>query len=40
MGKKVAPILVDADGPMNESLDIIAKLDPEGKIRRFVYALS
>ena len=32
VGKKIAPIWVDEDGPMNESLDIIAKMDPEGKI--------
>jgi len=27
VGKKIAPIWVDEDGPMNESLDIIAKVD-------------
>ena len=30
VGKKIAPIWVDSDGPMMESLDIIAKFDPEG----------
>ena len=30
VGKKIAPIWVDEDGPMAESLDIIAKCDPEG----------
>merc|ERR1719331_1103688 len=30
--KKIAPIWVDDDGPMMESLDIIAKVDTEGKI--------
>jgi len=28
VGKKIAPIWVDEDGPMAESLDIIAKCDP------------
>jgi len=32
IGKKIAPIWVDDDGPMMESLDIIAKVDTEGKI--------
>jgi len=32
VGKKIAPIWVDADGPMKESLEIIAKFDTEGKI--------
>jgi len=30
VGKKIAPIWVDEDGPMMESLDIIAKIDKEG----------
>jgi len=30
VGKKIAPIWVDADGPMMESLDIIGKMDTEG----------
>jgi len=30
VGKKIAPIWVDEDGPMMESLDIIAKMDTEG----------
>jgi len=30
VGKKIAPIWKDADGPMMESLDIIAKIDPDG----------
>mmetsp|Transcript_2803 Transcript_2803/g.7038 ORF Transcript_2803/g.7038 Transcript_2803/m.7038 type:complete len:266 (+) Transcript_2803:60-857(+) len=30
VGKKIAPIWVDADGPMMESLDIIGKVDTEG----------
>ena len=30
VGKKIAPIWVDEDGPMMESLDIIAKLDKTG----------
>jgi glutaredoxin 2 len=29
VGKKIAPIWVDEDGPMMESLDIIAKLDKD-----------
>lgn len=33
VGKKIAPIWVDADGPMGESLDIIAKVVPEGAIK-------
>jgi glutaredoxin 2 len=34
VGKKIAPIWVDQDGAMAESLDIIAKNDPEvGHIR-------
>merc|ERR1719231_696036 len=33
VGKKIAPILVDEDGAMMESLDIIAKLAPEGSIK-------
>ena len=33
VGKKIAPILVDEDGAMGESLDIIAKLVPEGSIK-------
>ena len=32
VGKKIAPIWVDDDGPMAESLDIIAKVDTENKI--------
>ena len=32
VGKKIAPIWKDADGPMFESLDIIAKAVPEGSI--------
>ena len=32
VGKKIAPIWVDSDGPMAESLDIIAKVDTENKI--------
>jgi GrxB family glutaredoxin len=32
VGKKIAPIWVDEDGPMAESLDIIAKLDPEKRL--------
>jgi len=32
VGKKIAPIWKDADGPMMESLDIIAKLDTENKL--------
>jgi len=32
VGKKIAPIWKDADGPMMESLDIIAKVVPEGSI--------
>lgn len=32
VGKKIAPIWVDEDGPMPESLDIIAKMDKEGTI--------
>jgi len=32
VGKKIAPIWVDDDGPMPESLDIIAKMDKEGTI--------
>ena len=31
IGKKIAPIWVDKDGPMMESLDIIAKVDTAGK---------
>ena len=30
VGKKIAPIWVDGDGAMAESLDIVAKVDPEG----------
>ena len=30
VGKKIAPIWVDEDGPMAESLDIIEKMDTEG----------
>jgi len=30
VGRKIAPIWVDEDGPMMESLDIIKKMDPEG----------
>jgi GrxB family glutaredoxin len=30
VGKKIAPVWVDKDGPMMESLDIIKKIDPEG----------
>jgi len=30
IGKKIAPIWEDEDGAMAESLDIIAKIDPEG----------
>jgi len=33
VGKKIAPIWKDADGPMMESLDIIGKMDPEGTIK-------
>ena len=33
VGKKIAPIWVDADGPMMESLDIIAKFDKEGTFK-------
>jgi len=33
VGKKIAPIWVDADGPMMESLDIIAKVDTDGFIK-------
>ena len=33
VGKKIAPIWKDADGPMMESLDIIAKVDTENKIK-------
>ena len=33
VGKKIAPIWKDEDGPMMESLDIIAKMDPDGKIK-------
>merc|ERR1712070_732366 len=33
VGKKIAPIWVDSDGPMMESLDIIAKMDTEGTIK-------
>jgi len=33
VGKKIAPIWKDADGAMMESLDIIAKLDPNGTIK-------
>jgi len=32
VGKKIAPIWVDEDGPMMESLDIIAKVDTQNKI--------
>lgn len=32
VGKKIAPIWKDADGPMAESLDIIAKFDSEQKL--------
>ena len=32
VGKKIAPIWVDSDGPMAESLDIIKKVDTENKI--------
>jgi glutaredoxin 2 len=32
VGKKIAPIWVDGDGPMGESLDIIDKVDTEKKI--------
>ena len=30
VGKKIAPIWKDEDGCMAESLDIIAKMDPNG----------
>merc|ERR1719231_806015 len=30
VGKKIAPIWVDEDGAMAESLDIVKKMDPEG----------
>merc|ERR1719238_1080542 len=33
VGKKIAPIWKDADGPMMESLDIIEKFDTEKKIK-------
>ncbi len=33
VGKKIAPILVDADGAMAESLDIVAKMDPDNTIK-------
>ena len=33
IGKKIAPIWVDKDGPMMESLDIIAKVDTAGKFK-------
>jgi GrxB family glutaredoxin len=33
VGKKIAPIWKDEGGPMMESLDIIAKMDPDGKIK-------
>jgi len=32
VGKKIAPIWVDEEGPMAESLDIIAKFDAGGQI--------
>eukprot|EP00967_Tisochrysis_lutea_P047421 scaffold57770_cov28-Tisochrysis_lutea.AAC.1 len=38
VGKKIAPIWVDEDGPMAESLDIIAKNDPEVRVGAPLFA--